>query len=329
MNKTHNNFKEISNNIKANIIIIILFALILSIATYFIIKTDKGYYSCYSKIFPLGANKSMVGGPLDAIKSQFGISDKTDVDKIFNVSELLTSRTIARKIIQTNSQNPKFKKLSDWILYDYNSNLPIWEKKIVPDKKDTNSVLYISTTLLHSAVTISTDAKTSFTKITARFHDKDLAKIVSDEILLSLSEYYISFVTAKPRLDLISIGLMRDSLKKELYGLERNIAGFQDSNQFSNKASVFVPQQKAFRNKAELEQLYAVTVTAYQNARFKLLSESPIFQVLDYPSAPFLFEELPFKKITAISFFLFCIIFIIIVNRKVIWRYVVQDIQQS
>ncbi|KXK41705.1 MAG: hypothetical protein UZ11_BCD004001800 [Bacteroidetes bacterium OLB11] len=170
-------------------------------------------------------------------------------------------------------------------------------------------------------------SKLTLQKSQQSFTIKNFPNKIADEILFSISDYYIEFSTAKPRSDLIHIGYMRDSLRQELYKIERNIAGFQDSNVLASKASSFVPQAKMIRNKAELEQLYAVTVTAYQNARFKLLSESPIFQVLDYPSEPLTFEQPAYKKsaaiVFALSFFLSCLF----VSRKPIWRFVLQDIK--
>lgn len=46
---------------------------------------------------------------MDAIKSQFGISDKTDYDKIYNVNELVNSRTISRKIVASKTNNKNIK----------------------------------------------------------------------------------------------------------------------------------------------------------------------------------------------------------------------------
>ncbi|HMN33506.1 MAG: hypothetical protein IT215_01170 [Chitinophagaceae bacterium] len=328
MNQTVSLFSEILKKIKSSLVIILIISTILALAAFFILRTEKGTYSCYSKIFPLSANKSLGGSPLDAIKTQFGISDKTDYDKVFNLTELIKSRTISRQIISKTPKNKKYKTFADWIVADYNANLPLWKKKINTEiKKDSNNIFYTANVLFLSATEVNSDVKTNFTKITTKFYNKELSKQIADEILFSISDYYIEFSTAKPRSDLIHIGYMRDSLRQELYKIERNIAGFQDSNVLASKASSFVPQAKMIRNKAELEQLYAVTVTAYQNARFKLLSESPIFQVLDYPSEPLTFEQPAYKKsaaiVFALSFFLSCLF----VSRKPIWRFVLQDIK--
>lgn len=326
MNNTLETLQHISQKIKKNIVWIFLFSLIVAIITFFIVRTIKPTYSTFCKIFPLSINKSGGSSPLDAIKSQFGISDKTDYDKIYNVTELVTSKTISANIVSSGTQNKKYKQLADWILYDYNSNLPIWKKKLKWNDKDSNEKIIIAAGLFLAGTTITTDVKSGFTKIVTKFHDKKLAKEAGECILESLSSYYILLATEKPRSDLVKIRIMRDSLKQELYAVERAIAGFQDSNQLSVKYSVNIPQAKLLRTRTEIEQLYAVTVSAYQNARFKLLSESPIFQILDAPGEPYLFEKTSATKLALISFVLAFIFSILIAIRKVFYQLILREI---
>ena len=96
----------------------------------------------HSKIFPLSANKSLGGSPLDAIKAQFGISDKTDYDKVFNLTELIKSRTISRQIISKPPKNKKYKTFADWIIADYNANLPLWESRIKTEIKKIQTTYF-------------------------------------------------------------------------------------------------------------------------------------------------------------------------------------------
>lgn len=302
--------------------------MVLSVFVFLLIRSVKGTYSAYSKIFPLSINKSNGSSPVDAIKSQFGISDKTDYDKIYNVNELVTSRTISRKIVASKTNNKKYKNLAEWIFADYNDHLPIWNSKIKLDKADSNALVYTAASIFLSSTQINLDTKTGFTKITNTFYDKDLCKEVNETVLEALSDYYIALVTEKPRTDLVKIRIMRDSLKDELFSVERAIAGFQDANQLAVKYSVNVPQARLLRTRIEVEQLYAITVSAFQNARFKLLSESPIFQVLDYPGAPYAFYKPSAKRgamiMFAASFFIMCLF----VCRKIFGRIIIAELSK-
>ena len=90
--------QEFIAKIKSYFVLIFGVSFVLAAVVFFIARTQKATYTTYSKIFPLAINKTNGSSPIDAIKSQFGISDKTDYDKIYNVNELVNSKTISRKI---------------------------------------------------------------------------------------------------------------------------------------------------------------------------------------------------------------------------------------
>ncbi|MCC7028713.1 MAG: hypothetical protein IT257_00310 [Chitinophagaceae bacterium] len=320
--------QEFGKKLKSNIIFVSVTSLILASVVFFLARTQKGTYATYSKIFPLSINKANGSSPMDAIKSQFGISDKTDYDKIYNVNELVNSRTISRKIVSAKTNNKKYKNLAQWIFNDYNTGLPIWGTKIKLKQNDSNALIYKAASLFTQATNINVDIKTGFTRIATTFHDKNLSKEVNETILEALSSYYIGLVTEKPRSDLVKIRIMRDSLKDELYAVERAIAGFQDANQLSVKYEVNIPQSKLLRTRVEIEQLYAVTVTAFQNAKFKLLSESPIFQVLDYPGEPYNYSKPSSKKAAIITFAICFFLLSLFVCRKIFGRIIIEELSK-
>lgn len=329
MANTFQLLQEIKQKIKKNIFIVLAISLVIAALAGFLVKSQKGFYSTYSKIFPLSINKSNGSSPIDAIKSQFGISDKTDYDKIYNVNELVNSRTVSRIIVASKTSNKKYKTIAEWIIYDYNTNLPFWDKKINFAKNDSIEIIYTAANLFRAATKIENDIKTGFTTITTKFHDEKLCKESNEIILEALSNYYITLVTEKPRSDLYKIKVMRDSLKDELYAVERAIAGFQDANQLSVKYSVNIPQAKLIRTRAEVEELYAVTVSAFQNARFKLLSESPIFQVLDFPGEPYDFVKSSATKAAMITFLISIFLLSIFVCRKIFGRIIIEELSRD
>jgi uncharacterized protein involved in exopolysaccharide biosynthesis len=320
---------EIKNEIKSKLIYIIILSMVAFAIQAYITRCTKGKYGTYTKIFPLSINKSGGSSPVDAIRAQFGISDKTDFDKIYNVKELVTSKTISRAIVESKPRNPKYKSLSAWLIDDYNNNLPFMKKKIGVDQKDSNDIHIKGSSILLASTQINNDSKTFFTTISTQSHQKELTQEMNEKIVEELSNYYIKSVTEKPRTDLYKIKVMRDSLQKELNNTERAIAGFIDANQMSSKAVTQVPQSQLLRMQKEIEALYTVTSTSYQNAKFKLLSESPIFQILDKAGPPYSFELPSWKKSATITgvicFVLLCIFFC----RKIIWRIILEELSKA
>jgi hypothetical protein len=319
----------ILNAVKKGLIFIIIFSAIgASIAT-FIVRAEKGKYDTYSKIFPLSINKGGGSSPIDAIKSQFGINDKTDLDKMYNVKELVTSRTISRNIVAQRTKNIKHPNLAHWLIQDYNDNLTFWDskKKIQPQKTDDS--IFAAAGLMLEATTVENDPKVGFTTIRTSAHEQDLCKELNETILTEISKFYIKFSTEKAQLDLVKIKSLRDSLKSQLYGFENSIADVQDASMFSVRSTVNIPQARLIRNRQEVEQLYSVAATAYQNANFKLLNESPIFQVLDYPGAPYNFTKPSALKSALTTFFSIFFILCLLACRKVFWQMLKEELSKA
>jgi uncharacterized protein involved in exopolysaccharide biosynthesis len=325
---TLHTLQELKNTLKSNLILIRAASTILASILGFITSLSKEKYEAYSKIFPLSINKSGGSSPIDAIKSQFGISDKTDYDKIYNITELVKSKRVSHKVVQVKINNKEYKTLGDWIIADYNSHQPFYTKKINIEPNDTNGRVYAAAGLLLANVEVKSD-KTDFTTIISKAYNAELAKEINEDILTELSSLYISMTTEKPRNDLGRIATLRDSLKDELYAVERAIAGFQDANQLSVKYTNSIPQAKLLRTREELEKLYETTASAFQNARFKLLSESPIFQVLDQAGPPYNSTRPSAKNAAILSFLLSFAFLSFFVCRKIFWKLIVEEISNA
>ncbi len=322
--------KEIRDKIKSYIIPILCVSLVLGFITYFIKKSEKGIYSTYSKIFPLSTNASEGNAAFDMLKSQMGIVESKSKEKILNISELINSRTISQRVVTSEITNKKYNNLAEWIIDDYNNYLPFWKKKITINKKDTSSLIFSAASMLIGSTVVKSDAKGGgFPTIKNSFHEKELCKVANEIILKTISEFYIALITEKPRADLIKIKIMKDSLRDELYAIERAMAGFQDANLFPGKSVVGLPQEKLKRAKTELEGLYAVTSSSYQNAKFTLLSESPIFQILDYPGEPYEFVKPNGKKDAMIVFFVCFFLLCVFVCRKIFYNVIKEELSKT
>lgn len=292
---------QIFVRIKSRLVVTIAISAVISALIAVFVAQQDAKIETYSKIFPLSFSKSS-SSPIDAIKAQFGIADKTDYSVIYNIKELVNSKTISTRIVQSSpSKKSKHRTIAEWLIKDYNEHVPFYKKKIKIKPKDSTSVIFTGASLLLSNTEVMVE-KSEFTKIITKTYDKELSKEINLAILSEISEFYIQVATEKPRTDLNKIQFIRDSLKLELGAIESAIAGFQDANQLSVKYSTGIPQAKLMRDRAEIEQLYATTATAFQNARFKLLSESPIFQILDYPGEPYNYVQSSWKVIGLISF---------------------------
>jgi hypothetical protein len=299
-----------------------LIALVVMLLTFF----SEGTYITDSKIFPLSFNKASES-PLDAIKSQFGITDKTDYSVIYNINELIKSKTLSADIAAKKCANKKYKNYAQWLIAVHNENLPIYKKKIKIEPYDSAKEVYAGADLLRNATEIKKE-ETEFTSIVVQTYNKDLSIQLHEAILNSLSEYYIQVSTEKPRSDLQKIGMLKDSLKNAMDLLDRAMAGVQDNNQYSVRFSTGIPQAKLVRAREEVEQLYTNTAATYHNARFKLLSESPIFQILDAPGEPVTYKKPSWFKFGSISLILALLLSSFWVWRNIIVRIIIDELRK-
>ena len=318
-------FAELKKQIRRKWLLIFSVSLLVALVQAWFSWSEKGVYETHSKIFPLSMNKGGSGSPLDAIKMQFGISDKTDYEKIYNVTELVNSKTLSVAIVKTKPANKKFNTLAEWLVDDYNKNRRFWKDALVVDRKDTETLFIQGAGLLLGGTVVENDIKTGFTTIRTRAHDELLALEMNRMILQELSDFYIQMATEKPRTDLERIAVMRDSLKRELSRVERSISEFIDSNQYSVKSETQLPQFSRMRSQKEIEELYTITATSYQNAKFKLLSESPIFQILDHAGAPYDFQKPNWKKNAVMAFIVTAFLMMVWVNRSVFRQALIQE----
>lgn len=319
----------ISVKIKKRLPIIIILSLLVGAVTGFIIKQKPTSYIATSTIFPLSANSAMgSSSPISQLQQQFGIKSESGND-IYDINELINSKKLSFKVVNANPTSKKYNKLYKWLVDDHNSELA-WRAdpiKLSEDKKDTLRNLIIGRSLLIGRVEVEQN-KNGYTSLRVRAYDKELAKEINENILLALSNFYIDFVTEKPRTDLRRIQSMRDSLGMELSQVTRAIAGVVDKSAFATKAYVGLPQIKLKRKQAEIEAVYSTTVSALQNARFKLLSESPIFQVLDHPGEPYGVEKEDWKPKAAIATVLMIILLSLWFCRKIFKSIIIEELKK-
>ncbi len=323
---------EILISLKKTIIkklpLILLFSIITSGIVAFFIKQKPTYRIAYTKIFPLSINSTKSSSPIDDIKAQFGMGGKSD-NEAFDLTELSASKKLSYKILNSQPKNKKYAHYYDWLIDEYNKyETNFFNKKICLPKKDSLAHLIAAKGLYQKNLEIIKGENKYFT-LNFKSTNKDLAKEISEEILIVLSEFYIDFTTEKPKQDLLKIKEIKDSLKAELYTVERAMAGFSDANTFSSTAISQLPRAKLERMHQEIEAIYSITTTTYQNARFKLLSESPIFQILDYPGEPYGYEKESWLKLGIIVFAISFILLSLFFCRKIFGNILLEELKKS
>ncbi len=321
---------SLKNKIKRRLPISITIGVLVAIGVAFYLKQQPLEYTATAKIFPLSANSAMSSSsPMSQLQSQFGIKAESG-GEVYDINELIKSKRLSFKIASNKPLNKKYKKFYEWLVEDHNSELGWRQKPIKLGNTKEDSLINIikGRSVLLQRVTVE-KGDNGYTAVKVTAYEKELAKEINENILLALSEFYIEFVTKKPKKDLSAIQAMRDSLSIELSTVTRLIAGTQDKSAYAVKAYVGLPQIKLKRKQAEIQAVYSTTVNALQNARFKLLSESPIFQVLDYPGEPYSSYKPEWKMPAFGAFILTIILLSLWFCRKIFKEIIIEELRKA
>jgi hypothetical protein len=313
--------------LKKNLLWILPLSLLVGCINGYLVSKKPATYISHSKIFPLTAE----GGGGDAmagLRSQFGISSPGgDLSKYYNVKELVSSKHLTRQILSYPTNYKNEKSLVDWIIKDYNTQQFWNHNKIKPSQDSLENLITASG--IFSGITNVIKEKTDFTSIDCGTANPELSLRLNECILQSLSDFYINSKTEKARTDLMRIGILKDSLKGALDYVERRMAGISDESRYSVTDIAKLPFIKLEMAKEELMEQYKNTAIAHQNANFKLLSESPIFQILDKPTTPLTIIKESAKKAFAKYFAIAFVLLTLFGFRKMIIDMVKEELKNA
>ncbi len=303
--------------------LITLLSLIVGAAYAYYTYKIPGKYTSYSKIFPLTAAEG--SDPTAGLRASFGMGGGgSSLSKYYNVYELVTSRALSRKIVQYPTEDTSHPLLYKWIIEEYNKGLPMYTDKLkLVDKPAENINLAAELFVQSTSITVE---KSDFTAIRVTTGNSDLSLRLNEIIVECISDFYINTKTAKARSDLSKIGKLRDSLRGVMDVLMYKQADLSDKSFLTSKLIASLPAAKVERLRLEVEEAYGVSLTAYTNANFKLMSESPIFQVLDKPVNPTFFVKASAKKSLAIGFIAAFILFSLIAMSRQILKIIGEEL---
>jgi hypothetical protein len=310
----------IKGNLTSKILGAIIIGVVSAVVVGYYFKGIKVKYISNSKIFPLSTS----GVNSSGIVAQLTGGSSSGEGVFYNVEELIKSNTLSRQVVNLKSPDVKNPKFYLWLIDDYNKTLN-WQQAKIELSKDTLQNI-IRAADLFKANTLIIPQKNEFTKIQFKAGNEALALFGNECILKALKDFYIATKTEKARFDLDNLRHLRDSLKIALVQVERAELGYQDQNEFLSKKTPLLPALEYARLKEEISELYHNTAITYQNASFKLLNESPIFQVLDYPTAPVDVVTSPWKKFAGIAFILGVLLGLLIAFYKPIITYIKNEL---
>ena len=285
--------------------------------------------------------KGSGGGNLSSLAAQFGLGGIGGGDGgVFsggNMIELLKSRFLIEKtLLSTVTINGK----SDLLINRYirfNKLDKAWaKKKNLAALKFTNSdrthftlqqdsVLgMISGGLIKNNVAVAQqDKKLSIINVVFASTDEIFAKVFSEKLIETVTDFYIETKTKKSRGNVMLLQNRADSVQRELNAALYGRAQFGDQNMGLIRQQAAVPKLKQEMKVQMLGTLYGELVKNLEFAKLTLMREEPLVQIIDQPILPLPKTRLGKLKAMMTGGFLFGFLSLLGLGGKKVWKGIV------
>ena len=240
------------------------------------------------------------GGGIADIASSLGIGSSMGVSSSLfsgeNFKELLKTKAIYRKAILTKV---KFGGKEDIFGNFFLSKSP---QKISIQDRNILDLIYEH---LKSKTSITIEnPKSSFQTLAVEARSDTLAYVWSKLYLKTVTDFYIDTKTKKSQELLIILGKRVDSLRSALYFTQGKLANYNDQNQQIIFQSARIIAERLQMNSSQIQGMYLEAVRNYDNLKFSLVKEAPLFNVISDTELPLIGNKHSWGPITMVGFFL-------------------------
>lgn len=314
------------NVVKSNFKVMLLFVFALTIMFAYVIRKFKKQSFEAKTSFVVKGNSGQAGG-LMGMAAQFGFGASLD-QKIVNKEQLLEiakSRRVLKEVFLSPS-NTKSELIIDDVMIElvdrYNwkpkfKDIDFSQGGFVQDSLISAAASFVNARWL--SVRIS---KEDIISVIVNTRNTNLSYNLNNQIINVLTQYYLELYNTKDRNTFYRISERIDSIKSELMLAEQDLAESTDASIYSSNVKARLAQM---RDKRRVEINNAIYIEAVKNleiARFNMLNNESVLEVIDKP-------VYPLKENRPISFKM-CIIFglvistFIVVTATLVLRYLVE-----
>ncbi len=256
-------------------------------------------------------------GKYSGIASQFGFDlgggGSTTFSEV-NILELLTSRRVVEgALLSEVSVNGEKDLLINYHL-EFNNYRELWFKNTPEIKKlffsgDRNhftllhdSVLYVAwKNISENVINVELNDQSNIISVTCQSKNELFAKLLAENIVAEVKEFYIYTQTVKARNSLEFIQNRADSVLNELKLAELSYARHKDSNFGVMRAEGLLEEMRLKREVEILNVMYGEIIKNLEISKVTLLNQKPLINIIDKPRLPL--EEIRFSTMKGLLLF--------------------------
>jgi hypothetical protein len=132
-------------------------------------------------------------------------------------------------------------------------------------------------------VIINDNPKSTFQTLTVETRDDTLSFIWAKLYLKTVTNFYIDTKTKKSQELLVLMDKRVDSLRSALYYTQGKLANYNDQNQQIIFQRARIIAERLQLNSQQLQGMYLESVRNYDNLKFSLAKETPLFTIISEP----------------------------------------------
>ncbi|MHA8049899.1 hypothetical protein V7S79_02150 [Aquirufa sp. ROCK-SH2] len=275
---------------------------IVGISVEFYRSNDKKFKS--EVVFLLDNDKVSSGG-LSDLASTLGLGDLNGSNSnLFsgeNFKELFKTRNLLRKAILTKVKLGNREDLygnlflekcdlfsHEWKYYpDHIQNFKFKNADLKTISQEDKAILdLIGLYLKNNSELKNENPKSTFQTLTIETRNDTLSYLWAKLYLNTLADFYISNKNKKSNELLEILDKRKDSLKTALYYTQGKLANYTDQNQQIIFQRARIIADRLQMNSTQLQTMYLEAVRNYDNLKFSLVKETPLFNLISEPELP-------------------------------------------
>jgi uncharacterized protein involved in exopolysaccharide biosynthesis len=314
-NNTCPNFKLISliKYLYKNVLQIFIVVFIGGLLGFLYASLKKNIYTA-TVSFTVQEESKMGGGGLLSLASSFGV-DVGGPSSLFsgeNIEQVFKSRKILERAL-TNKFAEKNKTFGDYYLdvlgVSKNKNFCNIFADSVKSRHKDSLIQSIHKLLQSGYLDVSKpNKKYDIYEINFKSTDEVFAKYFVEEIVQQVSVFYTETKTKKAKQNVNILQNRVDSIHNAIGGLMTQKASLADANLNPLFQIVRVPEQKRQLDLTALTSGYGELLKNLELAKYSLLKETPLFQIIDEPKFPLHIKKYSIITYTIIGSFVFFIL---------------------
>ena len=296
---------------------ILLFSTLVSSIALFYVLFATPFYESYTSIYPVNENsQSQNFNNIQGIASTFGINIGSNQQSHYNISDLVKSNSLRRKIILNKWKTEKFKRnvnlIEYWSINDTNSYdllrriKTLFKQKISHDIEQSH--IEIALEILKKRLKII-ENETGLIKVSIMMEEgrlaSDIVNYIAKEIKLHVrSDLYVESSDHRKFIE-----NRMDKSKIELSISESKLTDFRKKNPIIlDTPEIQLQRGRLIRDVEVNQQVYITLRQQYEIAKIEELKSSTVIKVLDKGVAPFQKSKPQRAKIIILSFLISIII---------------------